>query len=163
MTPFIGQIMAVAFNFAPKGWVLCNGQLLPINQNQALFSLLGTTYGGDGVRTFGLPNLQARLPVGSSNNFALGSVGGEMNVTLNSTQVPQHNHNVIAATSASSNNPAGNILGTAPLYQGASASSVTMSANAISPAGGSQPHSNQQPYIVVNYCIALVGIFPSRN
>lgn len=163
MTPFLGQIMAISFNFAPKGWAFCQGQLLPINQNQALFSLLGTTYGGNGVTTFALPNLQTRVPVGWGSGNNLGQTGGEASVTLNASQVPQHTHQMMATgNSATANDPKGNVLATAGIYQAASAQLGAMSTGAISSVGG-QPHDNQQPYLVINYVIALQGIFPSRN
>jgi microcystin-dependent protein len=161
--PFLGMLMAVPFNFAPKGWVLCQGQLLPINQYQALFAVLGTTYGGDGRTTFGLPDLRSRIPVGSGQGFTLGEKGGSESVTLTMSQVPPHTHNVMAtAAGASTPNPSGNVLATAAMY--ATGTTLTaMSPNAISAAGGSQPHPNLQPYLVVNWCIALQGIFPSQN
>jgi microcystin-dependent protein len=156
--------MAVAFNFAPRGWAFCSGQLMPINQNQALFALLGTTYGGDGRTTFALPNLQARIPVGVGQGITLGQVGGEASVTLTTAQVPSHNHNLMAtANSASATVPTGNVLAVAPAYQTAATSMGAMAPSAISPSGGSQPHENRQPFLVVNFVIALQGIFPSQN
>lgn len=162
--PYIGEIRVFSFNFAPKGWAQCNGQLLSIQQNQALFSILGTTYGGNGQTTFGLPNLQGKVAVHSGNGINLGQAGGAETVTLNSTQIG-HGHNVSAANNANAFTAAGNFPASAPsgqLLYGSSAD-TSMNAAVLSPAGGSLPHSNMQPYTVVNYCIALQGIFPSRN
>jgi microcystin-dependent protein len=165
-TPFIAQLILTSFNFAPKGFAQANGQLLPINQNQALFSLVGTTYGGNGIQTFALPNLQGRTAVGVGNGINYGEVGGVESVTLNSTQVPPHIHSLNASgAGASSARPvAGDLLA----GQGASAfapaaSFGSMSAATVSTQGGSQPHENRQPYLVMCWCIALQGIFPSRN
>lgn len=161
-TPFIGEVKMVSFDLPPKGWAFCNGQLLPIAQNQALFSILGTTYGGNGVTTFALPNLQGSVPLHFGNGFNLGQVGGSANVTLNSNQAG-HAHPVKATATATTNTAAGN-------FPAASASNIygapadtTMNAGIVSQAGGSQPHPNMQPYLVVNFVIALVGVFPSRN
>lgn len=162
-TPFIGQLMPVGFNFAPKNWALCNGQILPINQNQALFSLLGTSYGGDGRVTFGLPNLQGRTPISIGNGFIIGQVGGETAHTLTIAEVPAHTHTVNAAGSGGNNQaPAGALLagGGPPVF--ASATNLTaMNSGTIALYGGSQPHENQQPYLVITWCISLVGVFPS--
>jgi microcystin-dependent protein len=147
----------------PKGWALCNGQLLPINQNQALFSLLGTTYGGDGRVNFGLPNLQGRVPIHMGNGFALGEPGGETTHTLTISETPAHTHVPVAMpTTADQTNPTGNVWG-----GGRSAYSPTPGV-AMTPAnvlvsGGSQPHENMSPYLVLNFIIALQGIFPSQN
>ena len=163
-TPYLSEIRIFSFNYPPKGWAFCNGQLMPINQNQALFALLGTTYGGDGVSTFALPNLQGRMPIHEGSGFVLGQNGGEQSHTLTSTEMPQHTH-----AAAASSSPAN--LGTAPGNfwangdQPAYASSVNtvMSTAAVSNVGGSQPHDNMPPYLVLNFCIALQGIFPSQN
>jgi microcystin-dependent protein len=169
MEPFIGQIQMFGFNFAPRGWALCNGQLLSIAQNTALFSLLGTTYGGNGQTTFALPNLQGRVPMHQGNGGGLtprvmGEQSGTETVTLISTQMPQHNHTVNAATNATSKNPSANLPGlTAAGSSYSPTASVQMSPTMINPSGGSQPHENMQPFLVVNFCIALEGIFPSRN
>ena len=181
---FISEIKIVAFNFPPKGWAFCNGQLLPINQNQALFSLLGTTYGGNGQTTFALPNLQGRVPVGfNGNGVLLGQVGGELTHTVTTAEMPAHTHALMAdaATPGGSNsntpgpNPNAKVLGqsagsggTPPAPFGANMYSTGAVAGALDPTsiannGGSQPHANEQPYLVLNFCIALVGIFPSRN
>jgi microcystin-dependent protein len=162
--PFLGEIRAFGFNFAPRGWAQCNGQLLPINQNQALFSILGTTYGGNGQTTFALPNLPGRVPVHAGNGIQLGQAGGAQSVTLQNNQIG-HGHAVSASATANAFAAAGNFpasaAGGGSLY-GTSADTA-MNAAVVSPAGGSQPHDNMQPYTVVNYCIALAGIFPSRS
>jgi microcystin-dependent protein len=163
--PYLGEVKLVGFNFPPKGWAFCNGQVLSIQQNAALFSILGTTYGGNGVTTFALPNLQGRVPVhtGGPSNIVLGQVAGSAAVTLTSNQAG-HGHLVKATASATTNTAGGNFPATAPgnIY-GAAAPDTAMNAGVITPQGGSQPHNNLQPYLVVTYCIALVGIFPSRN
>lgn len=162
-TPFLGEIKIVSFNFAPKGWALCNGQFLPISQNQALFSILGTTYGGNGQTTFALPNFQGRTPVHSGNGFTLGASAGEENHTLSLLEMPTHNHLVSASSAAPD---AGSLANNAwAANSGAYAGSVNTSMNpaSISTQGGSQSHNNLQPYLVLNFVIALQGIFPSRN
>ena len=165
--PFIGQLMLASFNFAPRNWALCNGQLQAINSNQALFSLLGTTYGGDGQRTFGLPNLQGRTPVGQGNGIVLGQTAGQETHTLTQSEVPQHFHQLTGSgASANSGNPGGGIFSTTSgnTTPYASASSlVALNAQSIPNFGSSQAHENRQPYLVMNWCIALQGIFPSRN
>lgn len=162
--PFLGELRLVSFNFAPKAWTMANGQLMPINQNQALFSVMGTTYGGDGMRTFGLPNLQGRAPVGTGNGIVLGEVGGEVSHTLNLSEMPQHNHMVNAVASAAGDSPSGTLLGAggAAVYN-TFANPVSMNSAMIGVTGGSQPHNNQQPYLVMTWIIALQGIFPSQN
>jgi microcystin-dependent protein len=169
--PFIGQISIMSFAFAPKGWALCNGQILPINQNQALFSLLGTNYGGNGQTNFALPDLQGRAPVHLGGEVQLGRSSGEENHTLLGSEVPTHAHLVQGTANQSSMTTAGgnvlaekprrgkNIFGLQPVgndIQPLDASSITV-------VGGSQPHSNMQPFLVLNFVIALTGIFPSRN
>jgi microcystin-dependent protein len=163
-TPYLAEMRIVSFNFAPKGWALCNGQLLPINQNQALFSLLGTTYGGDGRVNFGLPNLQARTPIHIGNGHVLGELGGESNHTLIVTEMPGHVHSANgSSTTSSSAAPGGNYWGSGGLASYNSSANAAMSGNAIANAGGSQAHQNTQPYLVLNIVIALQGIFPSQN
>jgi microcystin-dependent protein len=165
--PFLGEIRMMSFNFPPKGWALCNGQLLPINQNQGLFSLLGTMYGGNGQVNFGLPNLQARVPMHMGAGHTQGEGAGTPAVTLTQPQMPSHTHQLFAAnvTATTSNPTAALMLSTSalsPLYAPA-ANLRAMAANAILPTGGSQPHENRQPYTVISFCIALQGIFPSQN
>jgi len=176
--PFLGEIRLMSFAFAPKGWSMCNGQLLPINQNQALFSLLGTTYGGNGINTFALPNLQYQVPIHFGNgpglsNYVLGQTGGSPSITLNSTQMPLHSH-VLNVTSASATATAvGNtVLPATPTVANASFYAVsgspaleaqTMAPGSIGLGGGSQPHNNLMPSLTINFAIALQGIFPSHN
>jgi len=165
--PFMAEIRMVSFNFAPKGWALCNGQLLPINQNQALFSLLGTTYGGDGRVNFGLPDLRGRTPIHQGNGFTEGERGGEQAHTLSQTEMPTHLHdlNAVNTNTNNINNPSGAFLATsapAEIYSSVGNSNlVTMSPTSLSSVGSSQAHSNMQPYLVIGFCIALQGIFPS--
>jgi microcystin-dependent protein len=161
-TPFIGEVKMVAFTFPPKGWAFCNGQLLPIAQNQALFSILGTTYGGNGQTTFALPNLQGRVPLHMASGFVEGQVGGAANVTLTSNQAG-HSHGVNATATATTNTAAGNFPATSGSNIYGASPDSTMNGAIVGLAGGSQPHSNLQPYLVVNFVIALTGIFPSRN
>jgi microcystin-dependent protein len=162
--PFLSEIKIVSFNFPPKGWAFCNGQLLPINQNQALFSLLGTTYGGDGRVNFALPNLQGRIPNHMGNGFTLGERGGETAHTLNISELPAHTHTPLGNSTnpASSSNAAGNLWGFVPNDYAASSNSA-MNPACVSNTGGSQPHDNMSPYLVLNFIIALQGIFPSQN
>jgi microcystin-dependent protein len=173
--PFLGEIKIISWNFPPKGWAFCNGTLLPINQNQALFSILGTTYGGDGRVNFGLPNLQGRTPFHIGNGIALGERGGETTHTLNISELPAHNHVPIGNTAvAPGNAPASNeVLGltSGALHDGtaltvnayAASSNTTMNPGVIGNTGGNQPHENMSPYLTLNFIIALQGIFPSQN
>jgi microcystin-dependent protein len=161
----MSEIRIFSFNFAPKGWAACNGQLMPINQNQALFSLLGTTYGGDGRVNFGLPDLQGKVPIHMGNGHTLGERGGEQNHTLSTSEMPTHVHS-LQASSVPGNGPvpAGNLLGS-PLnatYR-PSGTTAAMDPGTLANTGGSQAHPNLQPYLTLNACIALQGIFPSRN
>ena len=162
--PFLSEIRMMSFNFAPKGWALCNGQTLPINQNQALFSLLGTTYGGNGQTTFALPDLRGRVPVHMGAGYTEGQAGGQEAHTVTVSEMPQHAHFMkgIDAPATSNVGSAAFLAQRADAY--APPSNLTaMSAAEITNTGGSQPHNNLQPYLVLNFCIALVGIFPSRN
>ncbi len=165
--PFLSEIRIISFNFPPKGWAFCNGQLVAINQNQALFSLLGTTYGGNGQTNFALPNLQGQVPIHMGAGHTLGERGGEQGHTLSISEVPTHTH-VAQATSATAtqNNPTSTTLlaqsTSSPLYR-PSGTNVAMAPNAVANVGGSQAHLNMQPFLVLNFCIALQGIFPSQN
>ncbi|HEY1339856.1 MAG TPA: tail fiber protein [Bryobacteraceae bacterium] len=168
--PFLGELRIFAFNFAPKGYALCNGQTLSIAQNQALFALLGTTYGGNGQTTFALPNLQSRLPVAWGQGqglspYTLGQTGGSPSVTVTTTQLPPHTHVMSAAASADNDAAQGNAPGkpgsTLQIY--ADPDGSALNSGAIPLAGSNQPHSNLQPSLCVTVCIALVGVFPSRN
>ncbi|HET7812835.1 MAG TPA: tail fiber protein [Candidatus Baltobacteraceae bacterium] len=166
---FMSEIRIFSFNFAPKGWALCNGQLLPINQNQALFSLLGTTYGGDGRVNFGLPNLEGRVPMHMGGGHTLGERGGEESHTLTQSEMPAHIHPANAdvksgdnTTGSVTNNYPAN-TGNVPMYSSGSSNMVAMYPQMISSVGGSQAHENRQPYLTLSYCIALQGIFPSQT
>ena len=167
--PFIGEVQMFAGNFAPRGWALCDGQLLSVSQYDALFSLLGTNYGGDGRTTFGLPDLRSRIPIGTGqgsglSNRQLGERVGQEQVTLTANEVPAHTHNWEVTSGASNaSNPTNARLAAAKVYSNA-APDTALNAAAVTPsAGGSRPHPNEQPFLVVNYIIALVGIYPSRN
>lgn len=175
--PFLGEIRAFGFDFAPRRWALCNGQLLSIQQNSALFSLLGTNYGGNGITNFQLPDLRSRAGITFGQGpglspYVIGEPSGTENVTLLSTQIPQHNHLWAASTAFGSQaTPAGAFLaggqipnGTPVLgYAAPGGATVPLAANTLATAGNNTPHNNMQPFLVVNYCIALQGIFPSRN
>lgn len=169
--PFLGEIRMFGFTFAPQGWALCDGQLLPISQNQALFALLGTTYGGDGTTTFALPNLQSRVPIhrgqgAGLSSYVAGQAGGTETVKLTAAQMPTHTHSVKASSSAAaSGKPEGSALAQSAshIYTAQPDTSTVMNAKMLGAAGGSAPHGNIQPYLAVNFCIALAGIFPSQN
>ncbi len=165
-TPYVGEIRLFAGNFAPVGWALCQGQLLPISENEVLFQLIGTTYGGDGQSTFSLPDLRGRVPLHQGPGFVIGQQGGVEQVTLTSAQVPSHNHSLQATAAAASaaSGPSGSLLATASVAVYGSGDPLTsMAAQGLSPAGGSQPHSNMAPYNVLNYIISLFGVFPSQS
>ena len=164
--PFLGEIRIMSFNFPPKGWALCNGQLLPINQNQPLFALFGTTYGGDGRVNFALPTLQGQSPIHIGGGFSQGQTGGEQNHTLSSAEMPAHAHVAQGTTSnADQPIPTGNLLGAANnMYTGANAGNLTpLEPSSISALGGSQAHQNMQPYLTLSFWVALQGFFPSQN
>jgi len=165
-TPFLSEIRMFSFNFAPKGWALCNGQFLPINQNQALFALLGTTYGGNGQTNFQLPDLRSRVPVGNGAGFNLGERAGEEFHTITINEMPQHLHFAQASSAAASAGIPTSALvlakGEFEIYRPPS-NLTPMKATSISSIGGSQPHENRQPFLTVSFCIALQGIFPSQN
>jgi microcystin-dependent protein len=177
--PFLSEIKVMSFNFPPKGWAFCNGQLLPINQNQALFALLGTTYGGNGQTNFALPNLRGRVPIHVGNGHTLGEAAGSTSVTINQTQMPMHQHMMQGIPETPATN-IGNSVGTGKTFaqglvglQGGGTAPVSFYGNpanltALAPTmvtnvGGGQPHNNMMPYLALNFCIALQGIFPSRN
>ena len=164
--PFLSEIRMMSFGFPPKGWALCDGQLLPINQNQALFSLLGTNYGGDGRVNFGLPNLDGRTPMHMGNGHTLGERGGEQAHTLTISEIPTHVHTANASNNPGANPvPGGDLLANAApnnLY-GPVQNLTALRANTVANVGGSQAHLNMQPFLTINFSIALQGIFPSQN
>lgn len=163
--PFLSEIRIMSFQFAPKGWALCNGQLLPINQNQALFSLLGTTFGGDGRVNFALPDLRGRTPIHVGSGHTLGERGGEQAHTLSIAELPQHTH-VAQGTSATGDSviPTSNVLADSPSQLYAPfGSTTTLAPSSVTNTGGSQAHLNMQPFLTLSFCIALQGIFPSPN
>ncbi len=163
-TPFIGEIRIFSFTFAPLGWAMCNGQLLPINQNQALFAILGTTYGGDGIANFALPNLQGRVPVYTGNGITLGQRSGEQTHTLSVSELPGHTHTPVgSSSSASSSNPTGNVWASSSSGGYTPTANTTMNPASILTAGSGQAHDNMSPYLVLNFCIALQGVFPPRS
>jgi microcystin-dependent protein len=169
--PYVGEIRMVGFNFAPEGWAFCNGQVLPISQNEALFSLIGTTYGGDGVSNFNLPNLQGRIPFhqGSKagSTMVIGQISGTENVTLTTAQIPAHTHALVAAQGANSGtqpSPAGGLWAGSTLGQFSTETPAdSMAPGALQSTGGSQPHDNLPPFLVVNFIISLYGVYPSQN
>jgi microcystin-dependent protein len=170
--PFLGEIRLFGFNYAPNGWAFCQGQLLPIAQNSALFALLGTMYGGNGQTTFALPDFRGRVPVGMGQgpglpSYTQGEMSGEVSHTLIISEMPSHNHLVSPSQSAGTANPAGAFPGSdqrTPLnIYNATADGPTMNPQVVGQTGGSQPHNNMQPYLAMNYCIALNGIFPPRS
>ena len=162
--PYVGEVRMFAGNFAPAGWMFCEGQLLPISENETLFQLIGTTYGGDGQSTFALPDLRGRIPIHQGNGFILAETGGAEEITLTVNQIPAHTHPLLGAnTVANDPNPSNNVLGessASSLYQSATPTSA-MAPQSIAPVGGSQPHTNLQPYLCVDFIISLFGIFPS--
>ncbi len=163
--PYVGEIRMFAGNFAPAGWMFCEGQLLPISENETLFQLIGTTYGGDGESTFALPDLRGRIPIHQGNGFILAETGGAEEITLTVSQIPAHSHPMLATQNlANQTDPANLLPGTlvtnVTLY-GDDAPFTTLSPSAVSPVGGSQPHTNFQPYLCVDFIISLFGIFPS--
>ena len=166
--PFIGEIRLFAGNFAPAGWALCSGQLLPISENEVLFQLIGTTYGGDGEETFALPDLQSRVPIhwgtGGGDTYQIAESFGVESVTLTTQQLPAHSHALLASNEvATLVDPAGSVSGQTGTFDGyqSTLGSVPMAAQSLSPVGGSQPHDNLQPYLCLNFIISLFGVFPS--
>lgn len=164
--PYVGEIRMFGGNFAPAGWMFCEGQLLPISENETLFNLIGTTYGGDGQETFALPDLQGRLPMHQGNGFILAQTGGAEEVTLTAQQVPIHNHILTASTAAGGqNNPANQVIAASPsilMFIQDTPDSMLNAANSVTPIGGNQPHTNFQPYLCINFIISLFGIFPHQ-
>ncbi len=163
--PFLAEIRIVGFNFAPRGWAFCDGQILPINQNQSLYSLLGTNYGGDGRTSFALPDLRGRTPIHRSDGHALAQKSGAETVTLTAAEIAAHTH-AAKATSAPADTaaPANNILADSPIYRDPEAANATaLRSGTVTNAGGGQAHNNMQPYLTLGYVIALRGLFPSRN
>ena len=164
--PYVGEIRIFAGNFAPSGWMLCQGQLLPISENETLFQLIGTTYGGDGQSTFALPNLQSRIPLHQGNSFVLAQMGGEETVTLTVQQMAAHTHALLAtSTIATQQNVSPNVVAQASLFNPYINinPNVAMAPQAVGPVGGSQPHENLQPFLCLNFIISLFGIFPSHS
>ena len=171
--PYVGEIRMFAGNFAPAGWMFCEGQLLPISEYETLFNLIGTTYGGDGQSTFALPDLQSRVPVHAGNGFSQAQTGGTETVTLSTAQIPAHSHSVQVAGPGNANTPAGNVVlssqgegsgKTAPAYAAVNAATqLALAPQTIAPDGGSQPHDNMIPYLAVNFILSLFGVFPSQN
>ena len=169
--PFVGEVRLFAGNFAPNGWAFCDGQLVPISENETLFNLIGTTYGGDGQNTFALPDLRGRVPVhqgsnGQSGFYVVGEQGGVETVTLSAPQMPAHTHAMLASTTAASSaHAAADVLGSSAamnLY-GTGTPNMAMDANALSALGGGQPHDNMPPYVALNYIVSFFGVFPSQN
>jgi microcystin-dependent protein len=165
--PYVGEIRMFAGNFAPSGWMFCEGQLLPISENETLFQLIGTTYGGDGEQTFALPDLRGRVPIHQGNGFILAETGGAEQITLNLQQIPVHSHAVVAsANNAVTANAAGNVLAQTPRfspYLPGQPPSSPLAASAVGVTGGSQPHTNFQPYLCLDFIISLFGIFPTQT
>jgi microcystin-dependent protein len=163
--PYIGEIRMFGGNFAPVGWLLCQGQILSISDYDVLFNLIGTTYGGDGQSTFGLPNLASRLPFGQGSGFVLGQAGGAETVTLTTNQLPVHTHQAVAAAAATLPSPSNNYWAISPntQYTAAQTPNAPMSPSALSRAGGNQPHENMPPYLAINFIIATEGIYPSPS
>jgi microcystin-dependent protein len=164
--PYIGEIRMFAGNFAPLGWMLCEGQLLPISENEALFTLIGTTYGGDGESTFALPDLQGRIPIHQGGGYSLAESGGVEQVTLTVNQLPSHSHALLASTAGANSTDPGSRLIAKPdknLYRPAGGGVSALAAQTAAPTGGSQPHQNFQPYLCVNFIISLFGIFPQSS
>lgn len=164
--PYVGEIRMFAGNFAPAGWMFCEGQLLPISENETLFQLIGTTYGGDGESTFALPDLRGRIPIHQGNGFILAETGGAEEITLTAAQIPAHSHPLLASTdTASAVAPAGALLASTNVskrvYAAGSSPVSALAPQTMSPTGGSQPHTNFQPYLCVDFIISLFGIFPS--
>jgi microcystin-dependent protein len=165
--PYLGELRLVAFNFAPRGWAMCNGQLLGISANEALFAVIGAHYGGNGIQNYALPNLQGRTPIAMGDGYTIGQVSGTETVTLTNTMVPQHTHfATVVASNANATSPSGNYLaattGSLAIYNSAN-NQVPLDSSTVQTVGGNQPHENRQPYLVMNWIISLAGIFPSQS
>jgi microcystin-dependent protein len=164
--PYVGECRLVGFNFAPVGWAICNGQTVPISENDTLFNLIGTTYGGDGQSTFNLPNLQGRSSVHQGPGYVVGQPGGTETVTLTVQQIPAHNHILVGSSSSgNTTNFQGKVLAVAPsaIYVPNTNPTIAMNANAVGHTGGSQPHNNLQPFLTLNWIIALYGVYPTQS
>jgi microcystin-dependent protein len=161
--PYLGEIRLLSFNYAPRGWAVCNGQLLTINQNQAVFSLIGTIYGGDGLSTFALPDLRGRIPFGAGNGHNLGEAGGEYAHSLSLQELPTHTHLASPALVATGKSPTGSFFASPGKVTFGASPAVAMNPATVSSVGGSQAHPNMPPYLTLTFAIALQGIFPSRN
>ncbi|MBR9764904.1 MAG: phage tail protein [Rhodobacteraceae bacterium] len=167
--PFLGEIRMVGFNFPPRGWAFCDGQILPIAQNQSLYSILGTTYGGDGISTFALPDLRGRTPVHKGNGISLGESAGTETVTLTTAEIPEHIHYAKASVSVGNTaSPGGHVLaaetsGDFAYAEFSETDAIALRAGTLMYSGGSLPHNNMQPYLTLAFCIAIQGLFPSRN
>jgi microcystin-dependent protein len=163
--PYVGEIRMFAGNFPPNGWMFCDGELLAISENETLFQLIGTTYGGDGESTFALPDLRGRIPIHQGNGFILAETGGAEEITLTAQQIAAHSHPMLASTNpGTSSNAQGNVICSSPsinLYIEGQAPDANLNAQVVGPVGGSQPHTNFQPYLCINFIISLFGIFPS--
>lgn len=162
--PYVGEIRIFAGNFAPAGWMFCEGQLLPISENEILFNLIGTTYGGNGQSTFGLPDLRGRLPIHQGGGFVMAETGGAEEITLTQNQIPSHAHPLLGSTgNGAQANPEGAVIATSTILTPYASETplASMAATSISPVGGNQPHTNFQPYLCVSFIISLFGIFPS--
>ena len=162
-SPYVGEIRMFGGNFAPSGWAFCNGQVMSISQNEVLFTLIGTTYGGDGVQTFALPNLQGRIPLHAGPGFVQGQIAGEENHTLITQEIPSHTHNVMGMGQATTTSVSGNLYGGGGLRAYKAATGGTMNAAVVKPNSGSQPHDNMMPFLAVSFIISLFGVFPSRS
>src|SRR6266850_6026792 len=163
--PYVGEIRMFAGNFAPAGWMFCEGQLLPISENETLFNLIGTTYGGDGQSTFALPDLRGRIPIHQGNSFILAETGGAEQITLTVPQIPAHSHALLGSSAiATTNSPTGNVVasstGATVLPYGTDQPQTSLNVQSVSPVGGSQPHTNFQPYLCINFILSLFGLFP---
>ena len=165
-TPFMGEIKIISWNYAPRGWAFCNGQFLPINQNQALFSLFGTMYGGNGQTTFALPDMRGRIPIHVGPGFTEGQAGGQEFHTVTLSEMAAHNHQLNASNQADGTNtnvPSGNFPANSSVSPYRTTANTTLNPNEVTNVGGSQAHENRQPFLVLNFIVALQGIFPSRN